>query len=48
MSQWCYYLSFDIISDIVFSARYSFLENESFRYVTRAIDASNQRRSTFI
>ena len=48
MSEWCYYLSFDIMSDIVFSARYSLLESKSFRYVTRAIDASNRRMSTFI
>ncbi|KAH8724220.1 cytochrome P450 [Phaeosphaeriaceae sp. PMI808] len=48
MSQWCYYLSFDIMSDIVFSARYGLLEDEKFRYVTMAIDSSNRRMSTFI
>ena len=48
MSLWCYYLSFDIMSDIVFSARYRLLENENFRYVTSAIDSSNRRMSTFI
>ncbi|KAF2031176.1 cytochrome P450 3A31 [Setomelanomma holmii] len=48
MSQWCYHLSFDIMSDIVFSARYNLLDSKSFQYVTKAIDASNRRMSTFI
>ncbi|KAK6208581.1 cytochrome P450 3A31 [Colletotrichum tabaci] len=48
MAKWCYYLSFDIMSDVVFGARYNLLEDERFRYVTESIDKSNTRMSALI
>ncbi|OAP62566.1 hypothetical protein AYL99_01793 [Fonsecaea erecta] len=46
ISDWCYYLLFDIMSDVVFGARYNLLENDEFRYVPDAINKSNVRMST--
>ncbi|KAK8091784.1 hypothetical protein PG997_002145 [Apiospora hydei] len=48
MSKWCNYLSFDIMADVVFGAKYNLLENEKFRYVPEAIDDSNVRMSALI
>ncbi|KAL2132506.1 hypothetical protein VTI74DRAFT_3725 [Chaetomium olivicolor] len=48
MSKWCYYLSFDIMADVVFGAKYNLLENERFRYVVESIDKSNVRMSLLI
>ncbi|KAM7212583.1 Cytochrome P450 [Rhypophila decipiens] len=48
MSEWCYYLSFDIMADVVFSAKYNLLTSPKFRYVTSCIDASNVRMSVLI
>ncbi|KAK8022508.1 cytochrome P450 [Apiospora rasikravindrae] len=48
MSEWCNYLSFDIMADVVFGAKYNLLENERFRYVPEAIDKSNVRMSALI
>ncbi|KAK8076208.1 cytochrome P450 [Apiospora phragmitis] len=48
MSKWCNYLSFDIMADVVFGAKYNLLENERFRYVTEVIDKSNVRMSALI
>lgn len=43
-----YYLSFDIMADVVFSARYNLLTSPKFRYVTECIDRSNVRMSVLI
>ncbi|KAI0127098.1 cytochrome P450 3A31 [Xylariales sp. AK1849] len=48
MSKWCNYLSFDIMADVVFGAKYNLLQNERFRYVTESIDKSNVRMSVLI
>ncbi|KAK8123762.1 cytochrome P450 [Apiospora kogelbergensis] len=48
MSKWCNYLSFDIMADVIFGAKYNLLENERFRYVTEVIDKSNVRMSALI
>jgi cytochrome P450 len=42
------YLSFDIMADVVFGAKYNLLQNERFRYVTESIDKSNIRMSALI
>lgn len=47
MSHWCSYLSFDIMTDVVFGASYNLLEKSQFRFVPEAIEASNVRMSTF-
>ncbi len=43
-----YYLSFDIMADVVFGAHYNLLQNERFRYVVESIDKSNVRMSCLI
>ncbi|KAL1836124.1 hypothetical protein VTJ49DRAFT_5549 [Mycothermus thermophilus] len=48
MSKWCYYLSFDIMADVVFGAHYNLLQEERFRYVIECIDKSNTRMSCLI
>ncbi|KAK6076445.1 cytochrome P450 3A31 [Seiridium cupressi] len=48
MSKWCNYLSFDIMADVVFGAKYDLLSNERFRYVVESIDKSNVRMSALI
>jgi len=48
MSFWCYYLSFDIMADVVFGAHYNLLQNDRFRYVVESIDRSNVRMSFLI
>jgi cytochrome P450 len=42
------YLSFDIMSDVVFGARYHLLTSPRFRYVVECIEASNVRMSALI
>ncbi|RYP12405.1 hypothetical protein DL767_011316 [Monosporascus sp. MG133] len=48
MAVWCNYLSFDIMADVVFSAKYVLLGTERFRYVLDAIDVSNVRMGTLV
>ncbi|CAI7663163.1 unnamed protein product [Penicillium pancosmium] len=48
MAQWCNYLSFDIMADVVFGAKYNLLGEQRFRYVCDAIDASNVRMGTLV
>ncbi len=43
-----YYLSFDIMADVVFGAHYNLLQNDRFRYVVESIDKSNIRMSFLI
>jgi cytochrome P450 len=48
MSDWFDYLSFDIMSDLIFGVKYNLLENPTKRYFFKAIDESNQRVSVFL
>ncbi|KAK1754460.1 cytochrome P450 [Echria macrotheca] len=48
MADWCAYLSFDLITDLVFSASYNLLGSEKFRYVPHVIDKSNVRMSVLV
>ncbi|KAL2255764.1 hypothetical protein VTK26DRAFT_2742 [Humicola hyalothermophila] len=48
LSKWCYYLSFDIMADVVFGASYNLLQHPKFRYVVECIDKSNVRMSFLI
>lgn len=48
MGHWCNYLTFDIMSDIVFSAYYNLLGSERFRYVPDVICKSNARMSVLV
>ncbi|ETS84534.1 hypothetical protein PFICI_02559 [Pestalotiopsis fici W106-1] len=48
MAKWCNYLSFDIMADVVFGAKYNLLGNERFRYVVETIDRSNVRMGALI
>ncbi|KAK2608925.1 hypothetical protein QQS21_002501 [Conoideocrella luteorostrata] len=48
MSEWCGYLTFDLMSDLVFSASYNLLGNEKFRYMPHVIDKSNVRMSVLV
>ncbi len=43
-----YYLSFDIMADVVFGAHYNLLQDPRFRYVVDCIDVSNVRMSFLI
>ncbi|GKZ71838.1 hypothetical protein AnigIFM50267_007882 [Aspergillus niger] len=45
MAEWCGYLTFDLMSDLVFSASYNLLGREKFRYMPEVIDKSNVRMS---
>lgn len=48
MGHWCNYLTFDIMSDIVFSAYYNFLGSDRFRYIPDMICKSNARMSVLV
>ncbi|RJE27123.1 Cytochrome p450 [Aspergillus sclerotialis] len=48
MAKWFDYLTFDIMSSLVFSASYDTLRQEKFRYVIRAIEESNIRVSVLL
>ncbi|KAH9904933.1 cytochrome P450 3A31 [Xylariomycetidae sp. FL2044] len=48
MSDWCSYLLFDMMSDVVFGAKYNLLGSSEFRYVPGAINKSNVRMSTLM
>lgn len=48
MSCWCNYLSFDIMSDVVFGAKYDLLCSETYRYICEAIEVSNVRMSFLV
>ncbi|TPX07299.1 uncharacterized protein E0L32_010796 [Thyridium curvatum] len=48
MSKWTNYLTFDLMSDIVFDAKYNLLGAERFRYVVDCIDRSNLRMGVLI
>lgn len=48
IGQWCKWLSFDIMSDIVFSAYDNPIGSEKFRYVPDAISKSNVRMSVLV
>lgn len=48
MADWCGYLTFDLITDLVFSASYNLLGNDKFRYVPHVIDKSNVRMSVLV
>ncbi|KAI9826792.1 MAG: hypothetical protein M1819_007263 [Sarea resinae] len=43
MAKWCDFLTFDIMSDVVFGVAYNTLENNRYRFVPEAIEASNVR-----
>lgn len=45
MSSHCNHLSFDMMSDVVFSAKYNLLGTERFRYVCEVLEMSNVRMS---
>lgn len=48
MAEWCNYLGFDIMADVVFGAKYDLVGNPRFRYVCDAIDRSNIRMGALI
>ncbi|KAJ3541738.1 hypothetical protein NM208_g2598 [Fusarium decemcellulare] len=48
MANWCNYLTFDIMSDVVFSAYYNLLGSDRFRYITDMISKSNIRMSVLV
>lgn len=48
MSQWCNYLAFDIMADMIFGGKYNLLERTTYRYVVDAIGTSNVRVSTIL
>lgn len=48
MSEWCSYLTFDLMADLVFSASYNLLGNERFRHMPHVIDKSNVRMSVLV
>lgn len=48
MGHWCNYLTFDIMSDIVFSAYYNLLGSDRFRYIPDMICKSNARMSVLV
>ncbi|EFY92545.1 benzoate 4-monooxygenase cytochrome P450 [Metarhizium acridum CQMa 102] len=48
MGRWCNWLTFDVMSDVVFSAYYNLLGSERFRYVPEAISKSNVRMSVLV
>lgn len=48
MSDWCSYLAFDMMADIVFSLNYDLLGNEDHRYLVSAIEGSNVRTSVLL
>ncbi|PYI08343.1 cytochrome P450 [Aspergillus sclerotiicarbonarius CBS 121057] len=48
MDEWCGYLSFDLMSDLVFSASYNLLGRDKFRYMPEVIDQSNVRMSVLV
>ncbi|QBZ66636.1 hypothetical protein PoMZ_13619 [Pyricularia oryzae] len=43
MSELCSYLSFDIMADVMFGAKYNLIEEPKFRYIVKAIENSNTR-----
>ncbi|KAF2149255.1 cytochrome P450 [Myriangium duriaei CBS 260.36] len=48
MSTWCDYLFFDLITDVVFGASYNLLGAPENRYITKAIEKSNERISVLV
>lgn len=48
MSDWCDYLSFDLMSSIIFGASYSALANETYRHLIEDIRESNVRISVLM
>jgi cytochrome P450 len=48
MASYCNYLSFDVMSDIVFGAKYNLLEIDRFRYVCKVIEKSNERMNVLV
>jgi cytochrome P450 len=48
MSNWCDYLSFDMMGELIFGVRYNLLGSTTHRYVFDAIAESNQRMSVLI
>lgn len=48
MADWCNYLSFDIMADVVFGAQYNLIGSPRFRYVCETIDQSNVRMGALI
>jgi cytochrome P450 len=48
MSRWCDYLSFDMMSELIFGVKYNLLGSTTHRYVFEAIEESNERMSVLI
>ncbi len=48
MAKWCNWLTFDMMSDVVFGAYYNLLGSEKFRYVPEMISQSNVRMSVMV
>ncbi|PVI05774.1 cytochrome P450 3A31 [Periconia macrospinosa] len=48
MAEWCNYLAFDLMTDVVFGARYNLLGDKKFRYVPEMIEKSNVRVSSLV
>lgn len=48
MAKWCSYLSFDIMSDLIFGKIYDLLGKPTYRYVVQAIEESNVRVSVLL
>ena len=48
IARWCNYLSFDMMTDVIFGAHYDLLGNERFRYVPEMVEMSNVRISAVV
>lgn len=48
MGHWADYLTFDLMTDLIYGAKYNLLGNEKFRYVVDMIELTNVRNSALI
>lgn len=48
MGHWADYLTFDLMTDIIYGAKYNLLGNEKFRYIVDMIELTNVRNSALI
>lgn len=48
MGHWADYLTFDLMTDLIYGAKYNLLGNEKFRYVVNMIEKANIRNSALI